>query len=136
LFIYASSHWEYDFIQVQPEPGGEWVTVPDAPYLKMAPFGYRTRFDEYARKGMVQEASLEQFAVWVRKRHADLLPERRPLAGMRLVTVTDQPTLNVPIGHWRKPPLSSFPPEARWIGYAKIFEVPGSGGVDAKRQGR
>jgi hypothetical protein len=122
LFTRAAPYTPFDYIQIQVQPGGAWVTIPDAPYFRFSPFGYRTRLDEYLRHGLFDGRVPDEFAEWFRGRYARLHPDRPPLAGVRLVAAITPRSLNVPAGRWRKPPLESLPPGVPRVWFTRTFQ--------------
>jgi hypothetical protein len=121
LFTLANPYTAFDYIQVQPTPGAGWVTVPDHPYFRMSPFGYRTRLDEYMRHAQMDGPGADEFAIWFYWRYRQLHPDRPPLAGVRLVAGMIPRTLDVPAGHFRKPPLEELPPDVPRVWLTRTF---------------
>jgi hypothetical protein len=121
LFTLATPFTPFDYIQIQVEAGGEWVTIPDAPYFRFSPFGYRTRLDEYMRHGLFDGRVPDEFAEWFRWRYGQLHPDRPPLAGVRLVAAIVPTTLVAPAGRWRKPPLEAIPPGVPRVWFTRTF---------------
>ena len=121
LFTMAAPYAAFDYIQVQLTPGGSWVTIPDSPFFRMSPFGYRTRLDEYQRQGLFGERAQDEFAVWFYRRFREVHPDRPPIAGVRLVAGIVPTSLDVAPGRWRKPPLESLPPGVPRVWMTRTF---------------
>jgi len=103
------------------------MTIPEHDFFKMYVFGYRTRFHRFmSRAHRVKDKKLwQELAAWIRERYSErdsnhLLPE-----AVRFVWAwTKVDAKNVPVGHWRKPLLESFPKKGTRVLFTRTFEKP------------
>ena len=123
LFTHAVPVWPMPYIQVQLAGDPTWRTLAEEDFFRLWTFGYRTRFFEavyygtnipdYERKSSQTQVEL---ARWVARRYERLhpgspAPEKiRFVAGLYYVQ-KDHP----PSGHWRLPPVESFPADHIYV---------------------
>jgi hypothetical protein len=122
LFVVSQDYVPLQYVQVLLPGASAWTTEPDHHYLRMTPFGARTRFDEMLRKGLDNEEALVELAAFVRRRHA-----RRtavdPVA-VRFVTGVVVPRRE-PLGRFRKPALAEIDHIRRQVWFVRTYrEVP------------
>jgi hypothetical protein len=130
LFRVSVAHWYYDYIQLQPGSGAPWVTLDESEYFRMPAFGHRTRFDEVVRS-QLGERSLQELAVWVRRRYTERHAGEPAPAGVRLVSGFFRVGDSIPAGHWRKPPLDSVPADRQEVWYEVRFDAPSAAAAAA-----
>jgi hypothetical protein len=128
LFPGSVAYVPVQYIQVLRPGEARWTTEEDTPYLRMSPFGHRTRFDEMIRKTLDRPGALKSLAVYIARRHY-VTTGRHPVA-VRFVTGIVLPDL-APRGHFRKPGLHEIDPIRRDVWFTVAF-VPLS--VDLLRQ--
>src|SRR5262245_34196045 len=70
IFVTAADWVPLQYIQVLRPGETKWTTEDEGHYLRMSPFGFRTRADEMLRKGLDNEQALRELAFYVRARYA------------------------------------------------------------------
>lgn len=112
LFTRANYVWPVPYMQVQLQPDGEWLTLPEEDYFPMRTFGYRTRlFEALYLAVQDDEKSLavqRELAQWIVRRYAQA-NGRAPVAVRFIAGLHRSQWGQVLDGHWRTPPLYTFP---------------------------
>lgn len=119
LFTGSNEFSNCFYIQVQSADYPAWTTVPETDYFQMPNFGYRTRLFRiliHANRGPRAAQALKEIATYVRRRHAELYPEKAPLDAVRFirgsVSIHD---LAKQQGHYYQPGLEETIPDSRKI---------------------
>lgn len=119
LFVGNRDYVPVQYFQVLLPGETAWRTEQDAHYLRMSPFGARTRFDEMLRRrlGSKQGAPVE-LTTWIRKMHGRRTGVE-PVA-VRIVTgiVLQSPA---PAGKFVKPRLEQIPIALREVWFTSVF---------------
>ena len=110
LFYWRINSWPIPYIQIRLHEDGEWETVPEGEFFQMQPFGYRTRLSQLVNLSTtkVGKSFPAELAQWIQKQYPQLHPGREPVA-VRLVVAGYIPQKQKFKGHWKNPPLDSFP---------------------------
>lgn len=105
--------WRIDYIQVLPQLGGDWVTLPEEEYFQMPAFGYRTRLPRFMALTMSKArwASRADLASWIHQRYQTLHPDEPAPIAVRFVVGHYRAEEHAPVGRWQKPPLEAFAPQ-------------------------
>jgi hypothetical protein len=119
LFVSSAPYVPQQYIQVLRPGETEWVTEEDGHYLRMSPFGYRTRLDEMLRKGLDSRQGMTELADYVARRYA--VRTRVAPAAVRFVTGVVLP-VPAPEGHFRKPPLAEIPRPRREVWFTRVYQ--------------
>jgi len=111
LFVHSVKRWSQYYIQVLPEKGEAWLTVPEHPLFQMKVFGYRTRFHRMLARSRDTAAEMRraEMAEWIRERYAELHPDQAHPEGVRFLrAVFPVGEMGVPESHWIKPDLDTL----------------------------
>lgn len=121
LFTDGIERWPNYYIQALPENSQDWITLPENDYFRLQPFGYRTRLNQmllpfvqyaygYQHWHTTRMERNEEVAVWIKNRYEKLYPYQPRLKAVRIVLAWYDMNESTPVyGHWRQPPLESFP---------------------------
>ena len=118
LFVSSAPYVPQQYIQVLLPGHRDWVTEEDGHYLRMSPFGYRTRYDELLRKNLDNRQAMTELADYVYRRHA--MRTRVAPEAVRFVTGIVLPDPK-PEGHFRKPPLAAIPRPLREVWFTRVY---------------
>jgi hypothetical protein len=119
LFVTNRDYVPVQYFQVLLPGEGDWRTEEDAHYLRMSPFGARTRFDEMLRRGLGgQQRVVVELTSWIRAMHGRRTGVE-PVA-VRIVTgiVLQSPA---PAGKFVKPRLEQIPIALREAWFTAVF---------------
>lgn len=118
LFVADQDYVPVQYFQVLLPGAASWKTEEDGDYLRMSPFGCRTRFDELLRKDLGSQGALLELTTWIRSKH-HLRTGIAPLA-VRIVTGIVLPT-PAPVGRFVKPRLEQIPSPLREAWFTTVF---------------
>lgn len=118
LFATSQDYVPLQYVQVLLPGAAAWATESDHHYLRMTPFGERTRFDEMLRKRLANGQSLAELAAFVRRRH-EARTGTAPIA-VRFVTGVSLPEPR-PRGRFVKPRLEDIHPIRRSVWYVQAY---------------
>ena len=119
LFPSGMKFWRVDYIQILPQGSQAWITVPESDYFQMTPFGHRTRLNQLfnitTSTGKSSSRLQAEAAAWIRVRYIAQHPDRPKPDAVRFVSAQYPVGRDAPLGYWRKPELTSFPPQNRFV---------------------
>ena len=121
LFPRRVAQWPTHYFQVMLPNDDRWLTLPEEAYSTMRPFGHRTRLQYFLDRAQNVRAR-DALAVWVRTRYLALHPDGPKPRAVRFVYGFWRPSGGVPAGHWRTPPLESFPSRDIVVFYTRPFD--------------
>ena len=126
LFTKSVSGWNSFYFQAQLKNSYEWITLDEADYSRMQPFGHCTRFhrmldqSNHQRHGMLQRQRMAEF---IKRRYEELYPDSE-VEAVRYIVVVFQTSgeLVKPKGRWVHEPLDSIPIEERRLLSSHYFD--------------